>query len=581
MRVSGSKVRVIVETSDLSLARASIAAAGAKVGATSANLVQVLATPAQLEALLDAPGISFVRAPLPHHADAVAGEGVAASNALGVQTAGNTGAGVKIAVIDLGFAGLAAAKASGDLPAAASVVDYCDGYTVETDHGTAVAEIAHEMAPGADLYLICVYDEVDLASAETYAKANGIAIINHSVGWYNSSRGDGSGAAGSPDAIAADATANGILWVNAAGNDATKHWSGTFVDSGVNLYVGGGEYEDAHRFAVGSIGNSFYLGPNESMCATLKWDAWPTTFLDFDLMLLDRYGTIIDGSFDDQTVGGQPVEGFCGTNDGPAGAFSLAIGRYSAASSPRFDLVLHAASDLAYQTAAGSVSEPASAPAVFAVGAQCWNGTTETKTQGIEPFSSQGPTISGQVKPNITGQDRVSGTTYGAYVSCSSGNGFAGTSAASPHVAGAAALVKAAHPTFTVAQLKNYLQTAAIDEGAVGNDNVYGYGLLHLASPPSSPTAVVAAPYNQSAVVGWTAPSLDGGSPLTGYTVTAVEDNSKTCTTTGATTCTVSGLTNGNSYTFTVTATNVVETSDPSDPSAAGQFLSRCPTRRP
>ena len=36
--------------------------------------------------------------------------------------------------------------------------------------------------------------------AEAYAKAQGIRIINHSVGWFNTSRGDGSGAAGTPDA---------------------------------------------------------------------------------------------------------------------------------------------------------------------------------------------------------------------------------------------------------------------------------------------------------------------------------------------------------------------------------------------
>ena len=60
------------------------------------------------------------------------------------------------------------------------------------------------MAPSAQLFLICVESEVGLANAVGYAKANGITIVNHSVGWFNTSRGDGTGGAGTPDAIVAD-----------------------------------------------------------------------------------------------------------------------------------------------------------------------------------------------------------------------------------------------------------------------------------------------------------------------------------------------------------------------------------------
>ena len=64
-------------------------------------------------------------------------------------------------------------------------------------HGTAVAEIVHEMAPGAQLYLICIDTRGrPQDTPRTYAKTNGITIVNHSVGWFNSGRGDGSGGAG-------------------------------------------------------------------------------------------------------------------------------------------------------------------------------------------------------------------------------------------------------------------------------------------------------------------------------------------------------------------------------------------------
>jgi hypothetical protein len=57
------------------------------------------------------------------------------------------------------------------------------------------------------------------------------------------SRGDGSGGAGRPDAIVADARAQGVLWVNAAGNYAQEHWSGTFFDPDLN-----DENDDFHDF---------------------------------------------------------------------------------------------------------------------------------------------------------------------------------------------------------------------------------------------------------------------------------------------------------------------------------------------
>ena len=44
-----------------------------------------------------------------------------------------------------------------------------------------------------------------------------------SASWFNTSRGDATGAASSPSGIVADARANGILWVNSIGNRAEQH----------------------------------------------------------------------------------------------------------------------------------------------------------------------------------------------------------------------------------------------------------------------------------------------------------------------------------------------------------------------
>ena len=72
---------------------------------------------------------------------------------------------------------------------------------------------------------------------------------------------------------------------------------------------------------------------------------------------------------------------------------------------------------------------------------------------------------------------------------------------------------------------------------------------------PGAPTNVVATAGNGSASVTWTAPANTGGAAITAYTATSAPGG-KTCSTNGATSCTVSGLTNGTAYTFTVKATN-------------------------
>lgn len=76
---------------------------------------------------------------------------------------------------------------------------------------------------------------------------------------------------------------------------------------------------------------------------------------------------------------------------------------------------------------------------------------------------------------------------------------------------------------------------------------------------PTAPRSVKAVAGNASATVSWLAPKSTGGAAIKSYTVTS-SPGAKTCTT-SALKCTVSGLTNGTAYSFTVKAKNSKGTS--------------------
>jgi uncharacterized repeat protein (TIGR02543 family) len=91
--------------------------------------------------------------------------------------------------------------------------------------------------------------------------------------------------------------------------------------------------------------------------------------------------------------------------------------------------------------------------------------------------------------------------------------------------------------------------------------------LIVVNTKPDEPTSVVAvAGQDAQSTVTWTEPVASGGSPITGYTV--LSSRGQTCASV-TTTCTVTSLTNGTTYTFTVTATNLLGTSVQSAASAS------------
>ena len=111
--------------------------------------------------------------------------------------------------------------------------------------------------------------------------------------------------------------------------------------------------------------------------------------------------------------------------------------------------------------------------------------------------------------------------------------------------------------------LINVSRGKVIDESALMvNPNSAQAGTV-----PAQPATPTAAPGNGRAIVTWSPPA-NGGQPITGYTITGTPGGTAVAGG-SATAAVVFGLTNGTSYTFTVTARNVVGTGPPSAPSNA------------
>jgi subtilisin family serine protease len=481
------RVRVVVEVRPNSgtTVRAAIARAGGRVELRYRRLVQAVVPASALDGLARDAAVRYVRRPLRPVAD-VTSEGVGASNATGWHAQGLTGAGARVAIIDEGFAGYLASQASGELPPGVVAREFREGCLNGSRHGTASAEVVHDMAPQAQLFLLCVDTDTELGSAEEFSKLQDVHVITHSLSWFNGSRGDGTAPdPTTPEGIANDARANGILWVNSAGNFAQRHWSGVFSDP---------DGDEWNNFTAADEGNGFTLEAGAEACVWLKWDDWPFAANDFNLFLwpgpaqgdnepgVPLTVTALKDSIREQRVLPAPTEDLCYKNElNLSREVYVSFRRFAGTGSPRFDLFVNV-SALEHQTPDGSVAEPATSPSVLAVGSYCW------QNDAVQFYSSRGPNIAGRVKPDLVAPDPISSNVFGLFTGCNGPGGFRGTSAATPHVAGAAALVKQRHPGYGPDQLQQFLELNARDLGLPGKDNAAGAGKLFLPGTPVTPT---------------------------------------------------------------------------------------------
>jgi hypothetical protein len=158
-----------------------------------------------------------------------------------------------------------------------------------------------------------------------------------------------------------------------------------------------------------------------------------------------------------------------------------------------------------------------------------------------------------------TAPDDIGGSTITAYAVTSSPGGKTCGWTVGPLSCTVQTLTNGQHYTFTVTATNGTGTGPASDPS----------NSVTPAAVPAKPTGVTASRGNTTALVSWTPPADIGGSTITAYTVTS-SPGGKTCGwTSGPTSCTVTTLTNGQAYTFTVTATNGAGTGPASDPSAA------------
>lgn len=469
----GLRVTLVLDTEDTAALVTQLESTGVAVVSISRDRVNIAVPLSLIDAQLQSPRpaeifeqltelqhVIAVRLPEARVPDGsrIDGEGVGVIGADAWHDAGFTGAGIRIGVLDLGFVGYEDLLGV-ELPDSVTMQTF--GWYDDTEvHGVACAEIVHEMAPDAELFLAW-YDGSDAAMGEAvdWLMSQNVDIITHSAGWLVTPR-DGT----SWDSTLVDSLAEqGVLWVNSAGNEAESHYRETFHDA---------DGDGFHDFANGE--NRLPVFGRDRMWVFLMWnDDWSLPTQDYELLIVDDQGNTLGTSTDlqDGHSGQEPSEAVR-VQMGQKTAY-LMIQAYNSDYPVTFDIFLMGpGAGFDDPVPAYSITSPGDAVGSLTVGAANWDDDS------LAEYSSQGPTTDGRLKPEISAPTGVSGSTYGPH-------GFDGTSSSTPHVAGAAALVWQAYPELTRQELVDYLLNASRDLGPGGPDTGFGYGRLQLPAPPS------------------------------------------------------------------------------------------------
>ena len=395
---------------------------------------------------------------------------------------GVDGSGVKVGVISDGVRGRAAAQATGDLPPGITVFGACtrrpfSGSACDSgndcNEGTALLEIVHDIAPGAELGFGAASTSLEfIQRIDDLVNAFGADVIVDDLGFFTAPYFEDG-----PIAKAVAAVKDRVVYVSAAGNHALRHYEAAYLETIADAFSD----HDFGRAAAraGDPSMNVRIGPGQLVGIVLQWnDRFSASGNDYDLFLFDETETtVLALSIDAQEGSDDPIEFACYFNDTGSPVTGKVVVTKFSGQARRLELfLLGGVTILEYGVRAGSVFGHAAVPGILAVGAV---GAGDPGHDDIEPFSSRGPSKiffpaqQTRMKPDIVAIDGVSVTGSGGFPSL-----FFGTSAAAPHVAGIAALLKEKVPAAAPFQIVQALRDSAIDLGSVGPDNIFGAGLV-------------------------------------------------------------------------------------------------------
>jgi hypothetical protein len=440
-------------------------------------------------------------------------------------TFGANGAGVRIGVISNGVVSLAASQALGDL----GPVTVLPGQTGTGDEGTAMLEIVHDLAPGADLYFATANPTIAaFAQNVRDLRSVGCDIIIDDVFYFvetpfqDGQTGVTSNTNGGLVIQAVnDVTAAGAMYFSSAGNqgnqnDATSScYQGDFANGGTIGIVPGG---NVHDFGGGAQFDLITTGSGSVI--DLYWaDPLGGSANDYDLFVLNSTGVAVVASSTNVQSGTQ--DPFEQVNSGNTTNNRVVVLQKTGAANRFFHVTInangvgklgtstegttkgHSISSLAYSVGA----TPAQAPGPFPAAHSSSNVTETFSADGprriffnanstaITPgnFSSTGGTL--RQKPDITAADKVSVTGVGGFPTT-----FSGTSAAAPHAGAIAGLLRSQFPNLTPAQVRTILTSTAIDIEAAGVDRDSGVGIVMPFEAEQSNGAVASANFEKGTV---------------------------------------------------------------------------------
>jgi hypothetical protein len=444
------------------------------------------------------------------NAGSLTSQGYISHTANQVINMGVNGAGVTVGVLSdsASAARIAALIASGDLPATTFVLPGQQGPSNGSDEGTAIMEIVHDMAPGANLIFATAFNGVTSFANNILAlQAAGAKVIVDDVTYFN----EGAFQDGPIAQAVNQVTTNGAIYFSSAGNSGSLTfgtsgtWEGDFLPNGA---VGAPipELGTVHNFGTVASPQNFDVLTVTSSIISLKWsDPLGASTNDYDLFILDSTGTAVKGfSVSSQTGTQDPYEVIrlginCGTSSArgycPAVGDRIVVVLFTG--QPRALRIDTNRGQLSIPTAGSTFGHNAGASTV-STAATYWNSArtgTRPFTGAANPnefFSSDGPrkiffnpngtaitpnnflfSTGGGItlqKPDIAAADGVSVRTPNFLP-------FFGTSAAAPHAAGIAALILSARPDWTPAQVLNAMKSTALDSMEPGIDRDSGAGI--------------------------------------------------------------------------------------------------------